>query len=115
MDKETVLFCADKVAGLAKAAGYFAANAVAPTVKLNALVRQEILLEVEMVLRKSANGTGYCGTCGQWTNGPLTCCANDGDLPEVSEVEAFAVRASRVPNAIAQGREHSERPAGAEG
>lgn len=100
MDKETVLFCVKKVSRLAGYAGDLAIKATSPKEKLNALARRDILLEVELVLLKSMSGIDYCGECGEWRGGPTICCEKsqqDGGVKGIPEIEAFAVRAARMP------------------
>lgn len=95
MDKKTVIFCAEKIAHLAKLAGSQAEEAESTINKLNLLMRQKILLEAEKVLLKSALGSDYCSSCGQRIGGPVRCCNEygSGNPSWVSEVDAFAVRA----------------------
>ena len=49
-------------------------------------------LEVERMRAAEAARCNYCGNCGQWVGGPLTCCDKSDDFALVTAADAYAVR-----------------------
>lgn len=91
--EDAIKYCANKISNEADWAWKKALKSTDNKEKLQYLIRQEILLEVETILRKTLLPIDHCKSCGQWMGGPLICCEDYGEA--VSEIEAIEIRRSR--------------------
>lgn len=46
----------------------------------------------------------YCGTCGQWADGPIQCCAHDEEWPFVDAETAVLIAANYPRSKLIAGR-----------